>query len=70
MDRRLYYFKDESIGDITKWHWDFGDGETSEEQYPFHQYRKPATYGYTVILDVEGPAGKSRHSKNWDIKVK
>ncbi len=70
MDRRLYYFKDESIGEITKWRWDFGDGETSDEQFPFHQYKKPAGYGYTVILDVEGPAGKSRHSKNWDIIVK
>ena len=24
MDRRLYYFRDESIGEITRWHWDFG----------------------------------------------
>ena len=69
MDRRLVYFKDESIGNVTKWLWHFGDGETSTEQYPVHQYKEPGVH-YTVWLDVEGPAGKSRHSKHWDVMVK
>jgi len=69
MDRRLVYFKDESVGEITKWTWNFGDGETSTEQYPIHQYKKAGIY-YTVWLDVEGPDGTSRHSKHWDVMVK
>ena len=69
MDRRLVYFKDESVGNITKWLWNFGDGETSTEQNPIHRYKKPGIH-YIVFLDVEGPEGKSRYSKHWDVMVK
>jgi hypothetical protein len=68
MDRRLVAFKDLSIGEIKTWHWDFGDGQTSTEQNPLHAY--PAPGNYVVILDVEGPAGKSRLSKVWDVTLK
>jgi hypothetical protein len=67
MDRRLVAFKDESIGRITAWHWDFGDGESSTEQYPLHAY-KEARNNYVAILDVGGPDGKSRRSKVWDVQ--
>jgi len=69
MDRRLVYFKDESVGNIDSWTWHFGDGETSNEQFPIHQYSKPGIH-YTVWLDVVGPDGTSRHSKHWDVMVK
>lgn len=69
MDRRLVYFKDESVGNISKWLWNFGDGETSNEQNPIHQYKKPGIH-YTVRLEVEGPDGTSRYSKIWDVMVK
>ena len=69
MDRRLVAFTDESYGDITSWRWDFGDGTTSTEQYPIHQYEK-GRQNYVAILDVEGPAGKGRLSKVWDVAVK
>ena len=36
-DRRVFAFKDESLGSVEKWTWDFGDGTTSEEQNPIHQ---------------------------------
>lgn len=61
-------FKDESRGKITGWHWDFGDGTSSAEQNPVHQYKEPGKY--IVILDIEGPEGKSRMSKVWDVAVK
>ena len=54
---------------VLKYHWDFGDGTTSTERHPIHQYQKPGE-NYVVILDVEGPAGKSRHSKVWDVQVR
>ena len=69
MDRRLVYFKDESVGNITSWFWNFGDGETSTEQNPIHQFKKPDIHN-TIWLDIEGPDGKSRHSKHWDVSVK
>jgi hypothetical protein len=72
MDRGLVAFKDQSQGDITSWKWDFGDGSTSTEQNPIHQYKpKPGKEGnYTVILNVTGPAGTSRMSKVWEIHVR
>jgi uncharacterized membrane protein len=68
MDRRLVAFKDLSVGTIQSWHWDFGDGATSTEPNPLHTYQKPDHY--VVVLDVTGPAGKSRRSKVWDVAVK
>jgi hypothetical protein len=67
MQRRLVAFKDESIGKITSRKWDFGDGTTSTEQNPTHTYEKPDHY--IVTLWVEGPAGKSRRAKVWDVAV-
>ncbi|MFA6361911.1 PKD domain-containing protein [Methanoregula sp.] len=48
---------DTSMGDITGWSWDFGDGSTSTEQNPVHTYSK--TGNYSVLLTVTGPAGKN-----------
>lgn len=68
MKRRLVSFVDESEGNITSWKWDFGDGSTSTQQHPNHTYKKPGLY--VVTLWVEGPAGKSRRAKVWDVAVK
>jgi hypothetical protein len=68
MNRRLVGFTDESVGKINKWKWDFGDGETSSEQHPFHVYKKPDHY--IVTLFVEGSEGKSKRTKVWDVAVK
>ena len=67
-DKRKVAFKDESRGKISKWHWDFGDGESSTEQNPIHTYKEAGKY--IVVLNIEGPAGKSRMSKVWDVAVK
>ncbi|GAB2541470.1 PKD domain-containing protein [Rufibacter soli] len=68
MKRRLVSFVDESEGNITSWKWDFGDGKTSTEQHPSHTYEKAGLY--VVTLWVEGPAGKSRRAKVWDVAVR
>lgn len=65
--RRLVAFHDESVGEVRTWRWDFGDGTTSTERHPEHRYEKGGEY--TVVLDVEGPAGKSRRSKVWDLTL-
>ena len=51
------------------YHWDFGDGHTSNDQHPIHQYENAGTM-YTVTLYVEGPEGKARMSKVWDVMVR
>jgi hypothetical protein len=68
MNRRLVAFEDESIGKVTSWKWDFGDGTSSDEQHPLHTYTEPGQY--VVVLYVEGPAGKSRLSKIWDVTLR
>lgn len=68
MQRRMVAFQDESEGDVTSWKWDFGDGCTSAEQHPIHQYEEPGLY--VVVLEVEGPDGKDRLSKVWDVAVR
>ena len=68
MDRRSVAFIDQSEGEIKSWKWDFGDGTTSTEQNPIHQYA--AAGKYIVVLDIEGPKGKCRLSKVWDVAVK
>ena len=69
MDSRKVSFADESIGNITRWKWDFGDGTTSDEQHPIHVYEEPSVY-YVVTLEVEGPAGTSKRSRYWEVMVK
>jgi PKD repeat protein len=51
---------DVSFGDVssqmpTTWSWDFGDGGTSTDQNPNHQYTTPGDY--TVSLTATNPIG-------------
>lgn len=69
MDRRQVAFHDESIGEITQWKWDFGDGTTSDEQHPIHQYNEPGVH-YNVTLEVSGPAGNSKRTRFWEVMVR
>lgn len=48
-------FTDASTGLVSSWAWDFGDGETSTDQNPTHQYSSPGDYD--VSLTVTGPGG-------------
>ena len=68
MNRRLVAFQDLTEGKVTTWKWDFGDGTTSTEQHPLHSYKDPGSY--IVVLYVEGPNGKSRMSKIYDVVIR
>jgi gliding motility-associated-like protein len=50
-------FTDQSINNgvltITNWSWDFGDGGTSTQQNPTHQYNAPGTYTVTMTVTTE-----------------
>jgi PKD repeat protein len=45
-------FTDKSTGTIFMWNWEFGDGNTSNEQNPTHAYA--AAGKYNVTLEVMG----------------
>jgi len=47
-------FTDESIGDITDWLWDLGDGANSAEQNPVHTYNLPGIYTVSLIVTASG----------------
>lgn len=65
---RTVAFQDQSIGEITTWRWDFGDGNTSDEQHPIYQYAKPGVH-YNVTLEVSGPDGTSRKTRFWEVII-
>ena len=48
-------FFDRTEGDVSTWRWDFGDGGTSHQIDPTHEYRQPGYY--SVTLTVSGPKG-------------
>ena len=55
-------FTDRSIGNITYWLWDFGDGTSSNEQNPTHKYENVGRY--SIKLHVIGPEGADTEIKN------
>lgn len=50
-----YFFYDMSEGDVTSRLWNFGDGNLSTAQNPFHQYQAPGEY--EVTLEINTAAG-------------
>lgn len=59
-------FTDQSSGTITSRSWDFGDGGSSTDQNPTHQY---ANHGdYTVTLTVTGRGGSDTETQTVTIK--
>lgn len=64
---RVVAFRDRSSGDITSWRWDFGDGKSCDDRHPVHRYEKAGEF--IVTLEVEGPAGKARWTKVWDVTL-
>jgi len=69
LDRRVVAFKDESVGKIASWDWDFSDGSPhSTEQNPIHTYTRAGRF--SVNLTVTGPGGKSQLQKVWGVALK
>lgn len=62
---RRIAFEDQSYGKIDYWHWDFGDGSSSNERHPVHTYTKDGQW--VVTLTVKGIDGESKRSKVWDV---
>jgi PKD repeat protein len=60
-------FTDLSTNSPTSWLWNFGDGTTSTEQNPTHQYTTDGRY--RVILTATNSAGSDTESKNNYITV-
>ena len=44
---------DKGNGKITEWHWTFGDGATSTEQNPVHEYSEEGRFNVTLTIKDE-----------------
>jgi outer membrane biosynthesis protein TonB len=55
-------FSDTSSGQIDAWSWDFGDGSSSSQQSPSHDYGGAGTW--QVTLTVTGPGGANSVTKS------
>jgi PKD repeat protein len=55
-------FIDRSIGNITYWLWDFGDGTDSNEQNPTHEYKNVGRYSIRLhVIGEDGAATEIKH---------
>jgi len=62
----LVRFSNQSSGNITSYQWSFGDGTTTNEQNPQHQFSTPGLYN--VTLTVTGPGGTSNVSTQINVQ--
>lgn len=63
------YFTDLStpFGLIDSWYWDFGDGNTSTQQYPIHTYSNAGTYN--VCLTITADSGSCTSTECASITI-
>ncbi len=45
-----FFFKDKSSGNITSWHWEFDDGNTSNVRNPIHVFDKEGTFNVCLLI--------------------
>jgi PKD repeat protein len=46
----VQFFGEDSKGDIDRYHWDFDDGNTSDEQNPVHKFNVSGWYNVTLVV--------------------
>lgn len=63
----LVSFLDQSSGQVASWDWDFGDGTSSTEQNPVHNYETLGSF--TVSLSVTGFGGSDSVSLPIPLQV-
>jgi PKD repeat protein len=51
-----------TTGEVTRWQWDFGDGQFSNQPAPSHTYT--SSDEYTVSMTVMGPGGSDAKTKS------
>ena len=57
-------FTDSSTGSVTAWLWEFGDGQSSNEQHPVHTYTQQGSYFITLRVTGPGMMSDTRNFVN------
>jgi len=60
-------FEDYSFPEPETWAWDFGDGTTSDEQNPVHQYTEDGVYPVSLTITVDETGCTS--TTTWEVWV-
>ena len=60
-DSDKVYFNDQSLGNVSSWYWQFGDGSVSTDASPVHHY--PQAGYYLVSLSVQDATGECFDTK-------
>ncbi len=55
--QNTFLFQDLSYGDPNKWTWTFGDGASSHDRNPVHQFTTPGNYRVYLTITKEDSAG-------------
>ncbi|MFA5194974.1 MAG: M4 family metallopeptidase, partial [Bacteroidales bacterium] len=63
----VVHFQDFSYNGPISWHWDFGDGDTSNLQNPVHAYQSEGLY--TVSLTTQNAFGSNTYTRTDYIEV-
>ena len=53
----------QSTTQVTRWHWDFGDGTESNEQNPMHSFAQAGSY--TVRLTVQDQSADAEYAEDY-----
>lgn len=65
----LVNFSDQSSGVPTSWQWNFGDGASSTQQNPGHNYLNPGTYTVTLTASNIGSSDTETKTAFIDITI-
>ena len=65
----LVAFQDKSVGDVEKWKWDFGNGDSSTEQNPVYRFPEKGVHK-VITLEVTGPDGSSKRTRYWEVMIR
>lgn len=68
-EKGIVAFKDQSIGKINKWTWDFGNDDSSTEQNPVYRFKEKGVRK-VITLEVEGPEGSSKRTRYWEVMIR
>jgi PKD repeat protein len=67
MDSTFRFTNCSDTGDNVTYHWDFGDGTTSDEKNPMHKYARRGSYRVTLGVSVQDKAYDTAQKTVWSI---
>ncbi|AEM71709.1 PKD domain-containing protein [Allomuricauda ruestringensis DSM 13258] len=68
-EKGIVAFKDESVGKIDQWTWDFGNGDSSLVQDPIYRF-EDKNVRTVITLEVKGPDGSSKRTRYWEVMIR